>query len=138
MGAPTSFASPTFGYGAVAPTTFANIVPTTVNPIASSQLRTASYEPMAYSAQARVPSVAMGSYGSGKDLKAGGRVVSERPISREELYAHGNLSETMAESHQSVYSGGFGAGRAAPVAFEQSAFIGSGRQSYGTVPRSIG
>merc|ERR1719215_1454251 len=103
-------------------------------------------EPIAYSAPAliqepvsyAVPSVSMSSPGPGKDLKTGGRVVSERPISREELSASGNLAEGMPETRQGMYSTGFSASRAMPVALEQPAFIGSSRQSFSTMPQAIG
>lgn len=129
---------------AYAPTTFASAVPTTVIEQPAYMRAGPTYvEPVSYSAPARVeerfsyavPSVSMSSYGAGKDLKAGGRVVSERPISREELSAHGNLSESMSETRQGTYSNnGFAASRVAPVAFEQSAFIGSSRPYTGIDP----
>merc|ERR1712232_669561 len=121
------------------PTTFATTIPTAYMERPTYAAPTV-VEPIVYSAPALVEeriSLAV-PRSTGKDLKTGGKVVSERPISREELSANGNLAEAPPETRQGGYSTGFSAARAAPVAYEQSAFIGSSRRSLSTVPQAIG
>lgn len=98
---PTTFVEPV--YAAPRPQAIEYAAPRTVTPVleyAAPRTVAPAVEYMQPSfIEERVSYAAPSTFanGAGRDLKAGGRVVSERPISREELNQTGNLSESYAE-----------------------------------------
>lgn len=96
------------------------------------------------------PFVSTSSYGTGMDLKASGQVVSERPVSRQEMASGGNLIEGPDETRQRYgqrsYSPGYreyiedvGVRRSAvPTQLGRSGVSGSIVSTVGSVARSYG